>query len=146
VKAVQTLNIALPSSTAGLASTTIVCTVSSDGKIHLYDMAAVPEHAGATKIVELNPIAEYDSKGTRLTCVALADGESVGPPVNGKRKRGEEGPSASEDEDEDEDEYGSGSACEDDDDAEDGVEDESGEDEDEEEAEAEEDDIAGDSD
>jgi protein MAK11 len=146
VKAVQTLDIALPSSTAGLASTTIVCTVSSDGKIHLYDMAAVPERAGATKIVELNPIAEYDSKGTRLTCVALADGESVGPPVNGKRKRGEEGPSASEDEDEDE--GGSGSAWEDDGDVEDGVEDESGQDEDEEEeeAEAEEDDVAEDSD
>ena len=59
-------------------------------------MANVPEHAGATKIVELNPIEEYDSKGTRLTCVALADGEAVGPPVNRKRKRGEEGP-ASED-------------------------------------------------
>ncbi|KAF8238138.1 WD40 repeat-like protein [Tricholoma matsutake] len=133
VKAVQTLDIALPSSPAGLASTTIVCTVSSDGKIHLYDMATVPEHTGTTKIVELNPIAEYDSKGTRLTCVALADGEAVEPPVNGKRKRGEEDASASEDEDED-------GVLEDDDNTEDASEDESREDEAGEEARTQEDD------
>lgn len=108
-----------------MASTTIVCTVSSDGKIHLYDMAAVPEHTGTTKPVELNPIAEYDSKGTRLTCVALADGEAVEPPVNGKRKRGEEDVSASGDEDE----GGSGSVWEDNDNVGDASEDERGEDE-----------------
>lgn len=127
----QTLDIALPPSTAGLVSTTIVCTVSSDGKIHLYDMATVPENASATKIVELNPIVEYDTKGTRLTCVALADGEAVGPPVNGKRKRGEDGPSASEDE------GGGGNAWEDGDTATDNAEDESGEDDNEAEAKAE---------
>ena len=124
----QTLDIALPPSTAGLISTTIVCTVSSDGKIYLYDMANVPEHAGATKIVELNPIEEYDSKGTRLTCVTLADGEAVGPPVNRKRKQGEEGPAS-------EDEGSSSSAWKDGDTAGD---DESEEDDNEEEEEAEE--------
>lgn len=110
-----------------------MCTVSSDGKIHLYDMATVPEHTGTTKIVELNPIAEYDSKGTRLTCVALADGEAVEPPVNGKRKRGEEDASTSEDEDED-------GVLEDDDNTEDASEDESREDEAGEEARTQEDD------
>jgi len=85
-------------------------------------MATLPAHAGTMKGVEINPIAEYDSKGTRLTCVTLADGEDVGPPVNGKRKRGEEGLSASE-----EDAGSSDGAWEDDDDVENGAGDESGE-------------------
>lgn len=46
-------------------------------------------------------MAEYDTKGTRLTCVTIADGEALkhAKSVNGKRKRGDED---SEQEDEDE--------------------------------------------
>lgn len=87
MKALQTLDIALPPS-SGRTSTTIVCTVSSDGKIHIYDLAHVPSHAD--KVVEIAPVAEYDSKGTRLTCVTVGDGEvlaGVDGQVNGKRKR-----------------------------------------------------------
>lgn len=86
VKALQTLDIALPPS-SGRTSTTIICTVSSDGKIHIYDLAHVPSHAD--KLVEIAPVAEYDSKGTRLTCVTVGDGEVLGVDgqVNGKRKR-----------------------------------------------------------
>ncbi|KAJ7881167.1 WD40-repeat-containing domain protein [Mycena leptocephala] len=100
VKAVQTLPIALPAA-SGRTSTTIVCTVSSDGKIFVYDLAALPAQAehGST-VLEISPVAEYDSKGTRLTCVTLADGDGEDVPVNGKRKRadedGEEGAESAE--------------------------------------------------
>ena len=49
----------------------------------------VPMSVG-TKAIELHPSAEYDSKGTRLTCVALADGEDLCPPSSGKRKWNED--------------------------------------------------------
>lgn len=86
-----------------------MCTVSSDGKIHIYDLASVPEGPSSTPI-EIHPVAEYDSKGTRLTCVTLAeaDVEDGVAPINGKRKRSEDGASdedagGSEDEGEDAD-------------------------------------------
>ncbi|RDB18437.1 p21-activated protein kinase-interacting protein 1-like [Hypsizygus marmoreus] len=112
VKAVQTLSVALPVST-GRTSTTIVCTVSSDGKIHIYDMATLPSK-DKEDVVDIAPAAVYDSKGTRLTCVALADGdvEGVGEVTDAKRKREEEeheeenadGEGGSDAEEEDEDE------------------------------------------
>jgi len=90
VKAVETLSIALPeSSNTKRTSTTIVCTISSDGKIFVYDLASLPasSSSSSSKIIQLEPKAEYDTKGTRLTCVALADGDVVTESVNGKRKR-----------------------------------------------------------
>jgi protein MAK11 len=77
VKAVETLEIALPQSKTSKTkrtSTTIVCTISSDGKIFVYDLAALPASSSSSKI-QLSPKAEYDTKGTRLTCVTVADGE-----------------------------------------------------------------------
>ncbi|KAJ7230466.1 WD40-repeat-containing domain protein [Mycena pura] len=92
VKAVQTLSIALPAASSR-TSTTIVCTVSSDGKVHIYDLASLPALPGES-ILEISPVAEYDTKGTRLTCVTLADGdgegEGSGAVVQGKRKRANE--------------------------------------------------------
>ena len=83
----------------------MVCTISSDGRIRLYDLAALP-HSSQEK-TQLQPVAEYDTKGTRLTCLALADGDlPAGPSTNGKRKR--EVDANEEDEAEaDEDEFGS---------------------------------------
>jgi len=126
VKALQTLDIALPPS-SGRTSTTIVCTVSSDGKIHVYDLDHIPSRVD--KVVEIAPVAEYDSKGTRLTCVTLGDGEVLGGvdgQVNGKRKRedDEEGGDESVEEDgfgsgwEDEGEVGGEEEVEDEEDAE----------------------------
>jgi len=90
VKAVQTLDIALPTQESSTpASTKIICTASSDGRIHIYDLARVP-CGDAGGIEEIRPEVVYDSKGTRLTCVALADGDAAGasePAVSGKRKR-----------------------------------------------------------
>lgn len=82
----QTLEIALPES-SGRLSTTLVCTVSSDGFINIYDLASVP--LSSTQKTEIEPLVSYDSKGTRLTCVTFADGtmESVDElSIGGKRK------------------------------------------------------------
>lgn len=124
VKAVQTLRIALPAA-SGRSSTTIVTTVSSDGKIRVYDMYSIP--ATSESVVEIQPVAEYDTKGTRLTCVTVADSNiASGKPANGKRKHeegsdedtendefdgigpGDEGDEGEEDEDEGEEDEGEG--------------------------------------
>ncbi|KAH9479299.1 p21-activated protein kinase-interacting protein 1-like [Psilocybe cubensis] len=89
VKAVDTLNIALPES-SGRKSTTILVTVSSDGFINLHDIAAVSKLSNKSDTVQaFEPLTSYDSKGTRLTCVTLGDGDIAGAsaPVDGKRKR-----------------------------------------------------------
>ncbi|KAG2061657.1 WD40 repeat-like protein [Suillus hirtellus] len=104
VKAVEILPLALPRSTKANASlsTIILCTVSSDGKIHIYDLASLPaDQKAGSETLQIPPVAEYDTKGTRLTCVTIADGEALkhAKSVTGKRKRGDED---SEQEDEDE--------------------------------------------
>ncbi len=82
------LHIALPSiSDSPRTSTTIVSTISSDGKVRLFDLASVPENATPEKL-QLEALTEYDTKGSRLTCLALADGDVQVSPVQGKRKRG----------------------------------------------------------
>ena len=90
IKAVQTIGVALPSS-SGRTSTIIACTVSSDGNVNLYDIAAIPQQPSTDApqtIKQIEPLTTYDSKGTRLTCVTLADGDmDINGIVNGKRKR-----------------------------------------------------------
>ena len=94
VKAVETLPIALPKTTSNgedvRATTTIVCTISSDGMIFVYDLAALPTET--SEKLQLHPVAEYDTKGTRLTCLTVAEGRSAAGSmvVNGKRKEREE--------------------------------------------------------
>ncbi|KAL1659460.1 WD40-repeat-containing domain protein [Schizophyllum commune] len=93
VKAFQTLALALPDGT----QTTVVCTVSSDGKLHAYDLGELPAPASTTApkdteddaVLEIQPSGIYDSKGTRFTCVTVADGdaEAAGAALVGKRKR-----------------------------------------------------------
>jgi protein MAK11 len=69
-------------------------TVSSDGTINVYDLSLLPSSVPKEEkeIPEIWPVTTYDSKGSRLTCVTLADGEMSNPeqltPENGaKRKR-----------------------------------------------------------
>ena len=114
VKAIDTLQIALPpiqTSPRPRTSTTLVSTISSDGRVRLYDLAAVPEVSKESvdkesvdkESVEVEPVTTYDSKGSRLTCVAMADGDGDGVgSLNGKRKRVEEGEDESESESESE--------------------------------------------
>jgi protein MAK11 len=91
VKAVETLSIPLPTNYSGRNSTTIVCTVSSDGHIHVYDLASLPLHPETSQTTQITPIADYDTKGTRLTCITVADGDVPSPqPITGKRKAGED--------------------------------------------------------
>ncbi|KAI0322778.1 WD40-repeat-containing domain protein [Amylostereum chailletii] len=87
VKALDTLRIALPDS----KSTTILATISSDGWVHVYDISALPALSSDPKQAEIEPVAKYNTKGTRLTCVTLADGDAdAGGEIAGKRKRAED--------------------------------------------------------
>lgn len=100
VKAVDTLVVSLPNQT----TTTVVATISSDGKARVYDLARVPRPVPGSKVVAIEPVGEYDSNGTRLVCLALVDSfgkEEEGSTVVGKRKRGEDDWGGSEDEGED---------------------------------------------
>ena len=100
IKAVQTIGIALPSS-SGRTSTIIACTVSSDGNVNIYDIAEIPDKPSTDtpqEVKQIEPLTTYDSKGTRLTCVTLADGDmGIDGTVNGKRKRENEDGNGDED-------------------------------------------------
>jgi protein MAK11 len=90
VKAIDTLSIALPSTTSSpncavVKTTTIACTISSDGQIHLYNLASLSENL-LGEPQRLEPVVTYDTKGTRLTCLTIAGGDAEAPGV-GKRKR-----------------------------------------------------------
>ncbi|KAH8116375.1 WD40 repeat-like protein [Phellopilus nigrolimitatus] len=89
VKAIDTLAIAIPSSSPR-SWTTILSTVSSDGWVRIFDLgplASLDKAASKGEIQALTAIAEYDTKGSRLTCCALADGEiTPAGDVTGKRK------------------------------------------------------------
>ena len=52
----------------------------------MYDLAALP--AEIEEKLQLHPVAEYDTKGTRLTCLTVAESRSAAV-VNGKRKERE---------------------------------------------------------
>jgi protein MAK11 len=77
--------------------------VSSDGTINVYDLSLLPppaptETAGAP---EISPVVTYDTKGSRLTCVTLSDGEMghLGPSTPEKaEKRKRESDSEAEEE------------------------------------------------
>lgn len=109
VKQLRFLEIALPTE-SGRESTKVASTVSSDGFIHVYDLSEVPERVEG-ELKEISPVAKYNTNGTRLTCLTLADGDSEAMLNAGeKRKRAEEEAEESdEDEDEDDDHFGEGS-------------------------------------
>jgi protein MAK11 len=102
VKAIDTIRIALPS-----IPTTISSTVSSDGIVNVYDLSLLPPSSPTetTDIPDISPVATYDSKGSRLTCVTLADdemGQLEQPPPEEGEKRKRESDSGTEEEEEDE--------------------------------------------
>ena len=52
---------------------TLLTSVSSDGFVHLYDTDMLDSLPTPLKdVLPIEPIARYDTKGTRLTCVAFA--------------------------------------------------------------------------
>jgi protein MAK11 len=104
VKAIDTQKITLPSITR--RSTTILSSVSSDGTINVYDLSHLPPRNSSEEIdiVELSPVVTYDSKGSRLTCVTLADDDMghLGQPGHSKgAKRERESESSEADAEED---------------------------------------------
>ena len=121
VKAIDILAVAAPPYAEASAPANYASTVSSDGYIRVYDLHDVVRgssvHATEQPVI-IEPVTHYDTKGSRLTCVAMADGEMTDDPkvAGGKRKRreesveelpeaehdsGEEADSDAEDEDED---------------------------------------------
>jgi len=96
VKAVDILTVAIPPYTKAQASATYASTVSSDGFMRVYDLGGVVRglstHATEQPVI-IEAVAQYDTKGSRLTCVTMGDGEMLdgGQKVAGwKRKRDEE--------------------------------------------------------
>jgi protein MAK11 len=53
---------------------TFAATVSSDGRIHLYDLTMLLGASPSSKPQEIEPIAVYDTKASRLTCVTITEG------------------------------------------------------------------------
>ena len=87
VKAIDALEVSLPNQT----TTTVVATISSDGKARVYDLAQVPEPVPGSKVETIEPVGEYDSNGSRLVCLALVDSaEAEESSMIGKRKRDED--------------------------------------------------------
>ncbi|EPQ56136.1 WD40 repeat-like protein [Gloeophyllum trabeum ATCC 11539] len=105
VKAVDTIRISLPPS-SGRRTTTIAGTVSSDGKVLVYDLQSSLSQASLNRdnVTVIQPVAEYDTKGTRLTCMALGEGDIKSVPDIGKRSRCEEEGSEAEEQVSDEEE------------------------------------------
>jgi len=103
VKAIDTIRVALPSTRRD--STTILSSVSSDGTVNVYDLSLLPPPApiAPSDIPEISPVVTYDSKGSRLTCVTLAEGEvdqAVQPSPEKVAKRKLESDSEAEEEEE----------------------------------------------
>lgn len=93
-----------------MRKTILLTTVSSDGLINVYDLCAATIDTEKREENKVEPVASYDTKGTRLTCVYLADGQ------DGTKEPKIKEEEISESEDEGEDIYGSEQASDDDED------------------------------
>ncbi|KAF8517941.1 WD40 repeat-like protein [Hysterangium stoloniferum] len=113
VKAIDIITISIPPY-ADLKSATYATTISSDGCIRIFDLNDIIRAHSALAAEQPVPIVEvtrYDTKGSRLTCLTVGDGELVMNEFTtaAKRKRAEENDKQQADEDppsEDEDESG----------------------------------------
>ncbi|KAG9099875.1 hypothetical protein FS749_000133 [Ceratobasidium sp. UAMH 11750] len=85
VKALDLLNVSIPGREGG--TTTLMSTASSDGNIFVYDLGVTLISSEPSEIPTFQSIATYDTKGSRLVCLTMADGEPVKPSstVLGKR-------------------------------------------------------------
>ncbi|KAG8836082.1 hypothetical protein FRC17_010015 [Serendipita sp. 399] len=64
VKAIESITI---------QNTTYATSVSSDGQVHLYDLTNVLAASAQSDPLAVHPLAVYDTKGSRLTCVTVTD-------------------------------------------------------------------------
>jgi len=105
------LEITLPPS-CSRTFTTIVATVCTDGKIRVFDLSSIP--VTSDEVLEIEADAIYDTHGTRLTCVTLADGDVPQSKVtNSKRKHDEDEGSNEDDDDKEAEEEEEGEEVED---------------------------------
>ncbi|WVN87363.1 uncharacterized protein L203_102541 [Cryptococcus depauperatus CBS 7841] len=75
VKSISALPFVVPTISGEERETMLLTTVSSDGFINLYDLMQSVSEEEEGKENRIEPIASYNTKGTRLTCVYLADGQ-----------------------------------------------------------------------
>ncbi|WVW81513.1 hypothetical protein I302_103507 [Kwoniella bestiolae CBS 10118] len=122
IKSISALRFEVPAEDDEIRPTILLTTVSSDGLINVYDLFFVEnshEIAGKGENNTIDPIASYDTKGSRLTCVTLADGQDLfkkltkqkssgGAPAKAGQKNESEDEDSEEEEEEDEDMYESG--------------------------------------
>lgn len=93
IKSLSHVSVSRPSQTLE-----IVCTVSSDGRINVYDLGQLPPAAGE----EGQPIACYDTKGSRLVCCSISQPDAPrATTITSKEDKGANGAG-----DDDEDMYG----------------------------------------
>ncbi|WWC85548.1 uncharacterized protein L201_000412 [Kwoniella dendrophila CBS 6074] len=103
IKSISALPFAVPTSAGQIKPTILLTTASSDGFINLYDLSLVTQPnstAGIKKTVEA--VASYNTKGSRLTCVYLADGQVVGKKQSIQKKDATPASNDAEDIDDDE--------------------------------------------
>ncbi|KAI9635994.1 WD40-repeat-containing domain protein [Dioszegia hungarica] len=127
IKSLSTLSQpVIGSDPSSISRTVLLSTVSSDGYINLYDLssamcanASSSESAmgDASALPQVRPVASYNTKGSRLTCVFLADGKKG--EIGGEKKPDSE--EEDDDEEDGEDMYDQGSDGEEDDEGLDGV-------------------------
>lgn len=79
VKAIELLTVAIPPY-RNSKSVTYASTISSDGFIRLFDLDDVKQALSAPvteRPVLIEPVSYYDTKGSRLTCLTMADSDSL---------------------------------------------------------------------
>lgn len=112
------LEVALPASASpsSPSSTIVLSTISSDGKVNLYDLARLPPAStaaskgkgkkaatpAATEAKEVEPIASYDTDKTRLTCVCAIGLVERKKGADGKPVEDEESSDEGDDDDDEE--------------------------------------------
>ncbi|KAK6904938.1 hypothetical protein I203_105757 [Kwoniella mangroviensis CBS 8507] len=124
IKSLSALPFEVPAEDEEIRPTILLTTVSSDGLINVHDLFWVensPQFQGVGEDNTIEPIASYNTKGSRLTCVTLADGQDLSKKLAKQRSNGgapakttqvedaeEEDSEDDEDDDEEEDIYESG--------------------------------------
>ncbi|CAE6468432.1 unnamed protein product [Rhizoctonia solani] len=85
VKALDVLQLTNPGSKDQKIN--LMSSASSDGIIFIYDLSQIPRNSNTEDSVpQLKPITSYDTKGSRLVCLTMADGDPPKTPTSlGKR-------------------------------------------------------------
>lgn len=81
----------------------LAVSISSDGRIRVYSLAALDTPSAEQKVMALDPIAAYDTRGSRLTCLTVVSVQRrKGGATQGREDEEEQDGSSSNDEEESE--------------------------------------------